>query len=131
MANEPGQIAFEAYWAEHKDHMPWDSDDLNNPRWARVEAAIRASALDEAAAWQPIETAPKVNDDPELPFGPMVLLCSTHAHIAVGYWGEGLSGRKGWVNPHDHRVMEYWNGFTHWMPIPERPPRPADGGEAG
>lgn len=49
MTKEPGQIAFEAYWAEHKDHMPWDSDDLNNPRWARVEAVIRASALEEAA----------------------------------------------------------------------------------
>ena len=73
--------------------------------------------------WQPIETAPK--DGSEFShMGPMILLASPFGHFAVGYWGKGLDRAMGWINPNDHRRMDYWNAFTHWMPLPERPARP-------
>lgn len=75
--------------------------------------------------WQPIETAPK-GQGAMLP-GPMLLLASGHGHVAIGYWSEaGVVGNPspGWVNVHDHRLMDYWNAFTHWMPLPPLP-RPA------
>jgi hypothetical protein len=66
-------------------------------------------------AWRPIVEAPKTR--PDLETGPMIILASAHGHRAVGYWGANRDGREGWVNPHDHLVMEYWNAFTHWMPL--------------
>jgi len=77
--------------------------------------------------WQPVETAPKIELDERgrpHPCGPMLLLASEAAHIAVGYWRKDEGREGGWYNPHDHRRMEYWNVFTHWMPIPALPKRP-------
>ena len=71
------------------------------------------------SGWRPIETAPKTRDDNR--FGPLIVLASTSGHRAIGYWGERC-GRWGWVNPNDHQIMDYWNAFTHWMPLP--PPAP-------
>lgn len=72
--------------------------------------------------WQPIETAPKKSTDPDVSFGPMIILASTSGHRAIGYWSDGYGVRReGWVNPHDHQVMNYWKAFTHWMPLPEPP----------
>ena len=68
--------------------------------------------------WGPIETAPKTQDESR--FGPLIVLTSTHGHRAIGYWGE-RGGRWGWVNPNDHQIMDYWNAFTHWMPLPPAP----------
>lgn len=71
--------------------------------------------------WHPISTAPKTQDDPDVSCGPIVVLASLYGHRAVGYWGRGVDSREGWVNPHDHLVMDYWNSFTHWMPLPPPP----------
>ena len=77
--------------------------------------------------WQPIETAPKKKSPRARKFesGPLILLASTFGHIAVGYWGLGRRNtEKCWCNVHDHMPMEYWNAFTHWMPIPMQPEAP-------
>jgi len=72
--------------------------------------------------WQPIETAPKVAEPDSLSsMGPMIMLASSHGHIAIGYWGSGVDRVQGWINPNDHRRMDYWNEFEFWMPIPKRP----------
>lgn len=77
-------------------------------------------------AWQPIESAPKVKLDDSgdpLPCGPMLILASEFAHIAIGYWRQDPGEEGGWYNPHDHRRMAYWNAFTHWIQVPELPKR--------
>lgn len=71
--------------------------------------------------WQPIETAPKGGSKFSKRHSPIVALASTSGHRAMGYWGEGLDGAEGWINPHDHLRMSYWNAFTHWMPLPDVP----------
>lgn len=72
--------------------------------------------------WQPIETAPKDHEIEGGTFGPTILLASTSGHRAIGYWGKGRRNASyGWVNPHDHLVMDYWNAFTHWLPLPQPP----------
>lgn len=68
--------------------------------------------------WQDISTAPTGPVIKGGTFGPMVLLASTSGQRAIGYWGNGASGETGWINPHDHLLMRYWNAFTHWMPLP-------------
>lgn len=70
--------------------------------------------------WQPIETAPKVSKDKHLG-PPIVALASDSGHRAVGYWGKGTGDVEGWINPHDHRRMAYWNAFVWWMPLPAVP----------
>lgn len=82
----------------------------------RLTAEIKR--LRAATQWGPIETAPKTQDESR--FGPLIVLTSTHGHRAIGYWGE-RGGRWGWVNPNDHQIMDYWNAFTHWMPLPPAP----------
>jgi hypothetical protein len=79
---------------------------------------------DRLMEWMDIETAPKKHpgaDAEEYSFGPTILLSSTSGLRALGYWGCGASGRTGWVSIHDHLVMDYWNSFTHWMPLPPPP----------
>ena len=71
--------------------------------------------------WQPIETAPKTGNKLS-GAGPLILLASPTGHRAVGYWGTGISGEIGWINPHDHLPMWYQNEFTHWAPI-DLPPK--------
>lgn len=96
---------------------------------AEQEPALVLSAAPPApSSWRPIETAPKTRDDTL--FGPLVVLASESGHRAIGYWGERC-GREGWVNPHDHQIMDYWNAFTHWQPLdePPLPPPPEKGGE--
>lgn len=88
---------------------------------AMRECLIARAALAAQPApspWRPIETAPKTQDESR--FGPLIVLTSTHGHRAIGYWGE-RGGRWGWVNPNDHQIMDYWNAFTHWMPLPPAP----------
>ena len=72
--------------------------------------------------WQPIETAPRGPREDGGPFGPAIILASPFGHRAIGYWSNGeRGGPSGWMNIHDHRVMRYWNDFTHWMPLPDGP----------
>jgi hypothetical protein len=69
-------------------------------------------------AWQPISTAPKTGSRFSSA-GPIVLLASDSGHRAVGYWGKDIDGIEGWINPHDHLRMNYWNAFVWWMAIPD------------
>ena len=84
----------------------------------RMEARAALDGQPAPSPWGPIETAPKTQDESR--FGPLIVLTSTHGHRAIGYWGE-RGGRWGWVNPNDHQIMDYWNAFTHWMPLPPAP----------
>jgi len=101
-------------------HIAWGQAENDQPH------LIARAALDSQPApsgWRPIETAPKTRDDNR--FGPLIVLASTSGHWAIGYWAIGYwgerCGRWGWVNPHDHQIMDYWNAFTHWMPLPPAP----------
>jgi len=74
--------------------------------------------------WKPISEATKVKMDERgepYPFGPMLILASEFAHIAVGYWRQDPGEESGWYSPHDHKRINYWNSFTHWLPIPDLP----------
>lgn len=71
--------------------------------------------------WQPIETAPRERRDRFSGGGPIIALASPRGYRALGYWGKCRDGREGWINPHDHLVMDYSKSFTHWMPLPEVP----------
>ena len=78
--------------------------------------------------WQPIETAPRGENDKKSSFGPTILLGSDHGHRAVGYWSKGWDDRpEGWANLDNHRVMSYWKAFSRWMPLPEPPTSPDPG----
>ena len=100
---------------------------------AQAEAARLTAALAEAETrvWQPIETAPKEREHEYSGCGPMIALASDFGHRAVGYWGKGRNGIEGWINPHDHLLMDYWNRFSWWMPLsePPLPPHERDGQE--
>ena len=71
--------------------------------------------------WQPIETAPKDSEHKYSAAGPIVALASDYGHRAIGYWGKGIDGAEGWINPHDHLRMSYGDSFSWWMPIPDLP----------
>lgn len=102
-------------WAGYASEYFRDKHDLAGDL-ARIDAALAAQPA--PSPWGPIETAPKTQDESR--FGPLIVLTSTHGHRAIGYWGE-RGGRWGWVNPNDHQIMDYWNAFTHWMPLPPAP----------
>ena len=73
-----------------------------------------------SSLWRPISTAPK--EPLELSdCGPIIALASNHGHRALGYWGKGDGQQEGWINPHDHRRMDYWSAFAWWMPLAEAP----------
>lgn len=92
---------------------------MEHERDAAMDYLASAGQAYDRIGWQPIETAPKSPVEDGCSFGPIIALASTSAHRALGYWSNGEGARPaGWVNPHDHRVMEYWNAFTHWMPLP-------------
>lgn len=80
--------------------------------------------------WQPMDTAPK-GPTRFSGNGPIVALASDHGHRALGYWGKGIDGVEGWINPHDHLRMRYWNEFTWWMPLPDVPSREENGRFSG
>lgn len=84
-----------------------------------TDAQTEARAI---AEWQPIATAPREPVVSGATFGPMILLGSVYGQRAIGYWGRGAGNqREGWVNPHDHMVMDYWGQFTHWQTLPDIP----------
>lgn len=62
-------------------------------------------AGEQAERWQPIETAPKTDDD--------VMLFLSDGDIVIGYWRDdanAFDSDAGWV-PRP----------THWMPLPSPP----------
>ena len=80
---------------------------------------VERDEAERRGAWRPISSAPKDREDEC--GGPLIALASDFGHRAIGYWGRGLDGAEGWINPHDHLRMDYWNSFTHWMPLPPLP----------
>lgn len=109
---------------------PWRAVDISgdSDEPAPIDTAIaeilnavadgRLVRADAAPQWQPIGTAPKAAVDALSNYGPTILLASNSGHRAVGYW---RLDNHGWANLHDHLVMNYWNEFTHWMPMPAPP----------
>jgi hypothetical protein len=95
------------------------------PRKVALAVAAWVAGMDEydggpASLWRPILTAAK--GPLELSnCGPIIALASNHGHRALGYWGKGLGQQEGWINPHDHQRMDYWNAFAWWMPLAEVP----------
>ena len=81
---------------------------------SRLTAA--EAGREEASRWQPIETAPKDNED-------SILVCD--ARVVGGFhqvvwWSEGpkATGYNWYTSdgPNFHR-----DAFTHWMPLPKEP----------
>lgn len=78
---------------------------------ARAIAAWNRRAGGEREAWQPIETAPKIEDDPKL--------LATEGGILPGSWSEKLGwyfGSK--VGPVSLLIQVV---PTHWQPLPASP----------
>lgn len=63
--------------------------------------------------WQPIETAPKIEDRRMLIYG------STWPGIVVAKWYD--DGDGGFWMPVDGESFFTEKGLTHWMPLPEPP----------
>lgn len=107
---------------------PWRPVGICGDDPAPIDAAIaeilnavadgRLVRADLGPQWRPIQSAPKAALDALSNFGPTILLASNSGHRAVGYW---RLDKHSWANLHDHVVMNYWNEFTHWMPLPKAP----------
>jgi hypothetical protein len=101
---------------------PEDQDKTEGHLYEEAAGRIEELEAKLVPQWQPIETAPKAPEHEHTTFGPMVVLASKYGHRAIGYWSDGRGALPaGWVNPHDHLIMIYWNAFTHWMPLPAPP----------
>lgn len=80
---------------------------------ARFRAACRAEALEEAAQWQPIETAP--NDGTEF-------LAYRRGKVATAY-RVPRDDCEMWVFGGSSAAVEHFPSIkpTHWMPLPQPP----------
>lgn len=75
--------------------------------------ATLAAAPCSAAAWQPIQTAPKSGEA-------VLLWWSCCKDPAVGRWEDDCI-REGWRCDGDQCVPKNQHNCTHWMPLPEPP----------
>jgi hypothetical protein len=103
---------------------PWPPS-LSRALWAGIaadekaradtaEAALTASKAETAAAWLPIETAPR--DDTE------ILTIRSNGYVRNAKWYDNPFGRKDTVI--DDADGKWWT-VTHWMPLPPPPERNA------
>ena len=108
----------------------------------RAELAAAIKQRDEAAAWQPIETAPRGSglDGPHRRdavgyVDPPALLLACRDGVQVGSYdwyyhpGYGNGGSLGQSPWRDHYEGREISEVTHWMPLPQ-PPREKEGGGA-
>jgi hypothetical protein len=122
---------FEAW----RETQPWyvvskpDADDkysdaasthrLMNIAASEAWQASRTAALEEAAAWQPIETAPKDAES---------LLLAEEDYVTTGFWHDGSEcyghrGGAGWFSEDDRCSLLTARNIhpTHWKPLPAAP----------
>lgn len=83
----------------------------DEPNAARRIATLMLEAA-EAAAWRPIETAPKLD----------VITLTDGGYQVSGFWQNGRGWMSGWTE--GDLIMQMVLRPTHWRPLP-KPPSPA------
>jgi len=113
-ANHPAGSCWSAWDALHASERSCYLD-LAEAALTAYESHLQASGMAVVAGWQPIESAPKDDEDDVL------LNWKNGLGVTMARFVTGINA---WVTSCGDKMPGFDTHFTHWMPLPEPPASP-------